>query len=230
MRTTAEKAIELDPLLADAHDALGAVYARDAQWQRAERSFRRAIELESNNSSWCADYAMLLLLPLGRIGEAVQQLRIAERSDPLSSHIQGQLGAVLLSAGRYREAAEHCQKASGLDRIECWGRIRLAEGKIDEAIQILAAERLPRWLAYAYGRAGRRNDAETLAAPERGHLLQRVLAYAGLHDKDRTIEALDRMAVLGPVRLGRTLTFPELAFISGDPRLRALRKKVGLPD
>jgi len=63
----------------------------------------------------------------------VQQLRIAERSDPLSRQIQGQLGGVLLSAGRYGEAAEHCQNASGLDRMECLGRIRLAEGKIDQA-------------------------------------------------------------------------------------------------
>jgi Tfp pilus assembly protein PilF len=67
MHAAAEKAIALDPLLADAHDALGAVYARDAQWGQAERSFRRAIELDSKNSNWHADYAMLLLLPLGRV-------------------------------------------------------------------------------------------------------------------------------------------------------------------
>jgi hypothetical protein len=38
------------------------------------------------------------------------------------------------------------------------------------------------------------------------------------------------MVVLGPVRVGRTLTFPELAFLHGDPRLKVVRKKVGLPE
>ena len=41
----AEKAIQLDPLLAEAHDALGMMRARDAQWEQSEKSFRRAIEL-----------------------------------------------------------------------------------------------------------------------------------------------------------------------------------------
>jgi hypothetical protein len=44
------------------------------------------------------------------------------------------------------------------------------------------------------------------------------------------LEALDRMAELGPVRVGRTLTFPELNLLRSDPRTRALRKKVGLPE
>jgi TolB-like protein/tetratricopeptide (TPR) repeat protein len=230
MRFAAQKAIQLDPLLPEAHDALGAAYAHDAHWQESENSFRQAIDLDHNDSRAHVDFATDLLLPLGRIDEAVQQVRLAERSDPLSGEIQGDFAAVLLSAGRYPEAARHCERASGLDRIDCLGRVRLAEGKTDQAIEILRAARLPRWLAYAYGRAGRRQEAESIAAVEKGHLLQRVLAYAGLGDKDRTFEALDRMTVLGPVRVGRTLTFPELAFLRGDPRLKSLRKKVGLPE
>lgn len=229
MRSAAEKALQLDPLLGEAHDALASVYAREAQWEQSEKSFRRAIELDSSNSNSHADFAILLLLPLGRIDEAVQQLRTAEKMDPLSPQVHAALGSGLLSAGRYDEAAGHCLKALESDRIECLGRVRLGQGRIDEAIQILAAAPLHRWLGYAYARAGRREEAEKLAAPERGGFLQRVLVYAGLGDKERTLEALDRMTVLGPVRFGRTLTFPELAFLRGDPRVKALRKKVGLP-
>ena len=47
---------------------------------------------------------------------------------------------------------------------------------------------------------------------------------------ERALKALERMAVLGPVRLGRDLTYPEFDFVRGDPRLKVLRKKVGLPD
>jgi hypothetical protein len=38
------------------------------------------------------------------------------------------------------------------------------------------------------------------------------------------------MTALGPVRVGNALNFPELGFLRGDPRLKALRKKVALPD
>jgi hypothetical protein len=56
------------------------------------------------------------------------------------------------------------------------------------------------------------------------------LTFAGLGDKDQTFEALDRMTSLGPFRIGRVLTFPEFALLRGDPRVKALRKKVGLPE
>ena len=51
MRVAAEQAIRLDPLLAEAHDALGMLYARDARWADSEKSFRRAIELDPNSSA-----------------------------------------------------------------------------------------------------------------------------------------------------------------------------------
>jgi hypothetical protein len=56
------------------------------------------------------------------------------------------------------------------------------------------------------------------------------MVFAGLGDKERTLEALDRMTVVGPVRMGWILSNPELALLRGDPRLKALRKKVGLPE
>ena len=57
-----------------------------------------------------------------------------------------------------------------------------------------------------------------------------ALVFAGLGDRNRTLDALERMAMLGPVRIGRALTFPEFAFVRGDPRIEALRKNVGLPE
>ena len=227
MRAAAEKAIQLDPLLAEAHDALGAAYARYARWEQSEKSFRRAIELDPNVSEARDNFTFYFLLPLGRIEEAVQQERMAEKTDPLSPAIQSDLAYVLLCARRFDEAVGHCEKA--LNRAECLGRVRIGQGRIGEAIQLLAAASNTRFLGYAYGRAGRREDAEGLATVSKG-LLQQVLIPAGLGDKDRTFEALDRMTVLGPVRLGRDLTLPELALLRGDPRVKALRKRVGLPD
>lgn len=226
MRAVAEKAIGLDPLLGEAHQALGIVYARDGQWAQAEKSLRRAIEIEPGNSLAYADLTMTVLLPLGRTEEGVQQMRIAEKTDPLSSTVQDFLGSALLSTGRYDEAADHCVKAG---EPRCLGRARLAQGRIDEAVQLFATGTGLQYLGYAYGRAGRREEAEKFAADAAPNAFTQALTFAGLGDKDRTLEALDRLASNGAVRVGRALNSPEFALLRGDPRVTALRRKVGLP-
>lgn len=232
MRAAAEKAIQLDPLLAEAHDALGMAYAREGQWEQSEKSFRRAIELEPSNSVTYRHISIWLLLALGRIDEALHDMFIAERADPLSPAVQDNLAWVLISLGRYDEAAGHCQKLPADDarKSECLGRARLGQGRTGEAIQILAAYSDPRYLGYAFGRAGRREEAEKLAVAVSPNAFSQALIFAGLGDKDRTLEALDRMAPLGAVRVGRALNSPEFSLLRGDPRLRVLRKKVGLPE
>lgn len=246
MRAAAEKAIRLDPLLAEAYDALGMVCMRDGKWAESEASFRRAIELDRSSSEAYNDFSTFLLVPLGRIEEAVHELRLAAKADPLSAFIQQRLAEMLIFAGRYKEAAAHCAGAP-----ECLARTQLGQGRIDEAIQILSAMNKtavgksdsfrefipgrkdlvrPRYLGYAYGRAGRRADAEKLAVEIAPNAFSQAIIYAGLGDKDRTLEALDRVAGLGAVRVGMALNSPEFALLRGDPRVEALRKKVGLPD
>jgi tetratricopeptide (TPR) repeat protein len=229
MRSAAERAIGLDPLLGEAHQALGIVHARDGQWAQSEKSFRRAIELAPSNSLAYSDLTIVLLLPLGRIEEGVHQMQIAEKADPLSPGVQSALGSALLSAGRYEEAANHCEKAAN---TRCLGRARLEQGRIEEAIKLLATDPVPnpQYLGYAYGRAGRREEAERFAAAVAPNAFTQALTFAGLGDKDRTLEALDRLASLGAVRVGRALNSPEFALLRGDPRVKALRKRVGLPE
>lgn len=141
MRLAAEKAIQLDPLSAEAYDALGILYSRQAQWERAEQSFRRALDLEPNNSLTRDHFAMYLLLPLGRIDDAIHQGRLAENSDPLASHVQALISYSLISAHRFDEAAPHCAKVLPSEKVlgQCLGRIRLGQGRIGEAIQFFTA-------------------------------------------------------------------------------------------
>jgi hypothetical protein len=148
------------------------------------------------------------------------------------------LAGTLISAGRYDEAASQCEKlpADFVFTSECLGRAWLGQGKTAEAIRVLATASSWGYLAYAYARAGRRDEVERLAAdapltrPHTHGWFQYALVYAGLQDKDRTVDALERWAGVGPVRMGFTLNAPEFAFVRGDPRVKALRKKVGLPE
>src|SRR5262245_23295947 len=239
MQTAAERALQLDPLLGEAHGAMGIVYAREAQWAQSEKSFRHALELASNDSVIYDNFAASFLMPLGRIQEAVQLLRKAEKNDPVAPQLHSVLANALIAAGRYDEAVEQCMKLpADFPGGSIWlARARLGQGRIQEAIQILVdrieqganSPDIKGFLGYAYGRAGRRDEAEKLATADQRPYTQ-ALTFAGLGDKQRTLDALERMATLGPVRLGRDLTYPEFDLVRGDPRLKALRMRLGLPE
>src|SRR5262249_24333073 len=104
---------------------------------------------------------------------------------------------------------------------------------IDEAIRILAPKNnglSKGYLGYAYGRAGRRDEAERLAVGVAPNAFLQALIYAGLGDKDRTLEAFERVAELGAGRIGMALNSPEFTLLHDDPRAKVLRQRVGLPD
>ena len=241
MRAAAVKAIELDPLLAEAHDALGMAYARDAKWEQSEKSFRRAIELDPNRSETHEEFALYLLWPLDRTEEALKELRLAEKADPLSAEIHLSLAYVLPSAGRYDEAAIYGEKLSTHSpaRSKYLGRARCLQGRTAEAIQILETtfnggvgvipgSEVRAFLGYTYARTGRREEAEKMAVGT--NPFNQAVIFAGLGDQERALEAMERSTAAGPFRVGRQLTWPELALIRNDPRMKALRKKVGLQE
>ena len=233
----ARKAIQLDPQLSDAHDALAMMQARQAQWALAERSFRRAVAIAPREPLWRYHFAFFLLLPLGRIEEAIRELQSTEQFDPHARNTHFGLYVALRATGRFDEADSHCIKAAENDEQSgiCWSDTLLRQGKTNEALGILAA----RWkdqllrmgaesLGVAYARAGRRQDAERIAAVT-PRPASKLLIFAALHDKDRTFEFLNQMLPMGATRVGRELIAPELAFLHGDPRLNLLRKSLGLP-
>jgi hypothetical protein len=229
MHVIAGKALQLDPYSAEVDAALGMVQARDAQWEQSEKSFRSALELEPSRSLTRTDFALSLLMPLGRLEEAFAQVRLAERNDPLSPNVQRVLSEVLFSAGRLAEAVAHCQPPCA--------RALILQGKPAEAIPILEQQfngRLSaegsQQLGIAYARVGRREDAESIAKIQ-ARPIEQAMIFVALGDKDRAFQTLNRAidANLGPVRIGRNLYYPEFAPLRGDSRLQALRKKLGLP-
>lgn len=110
MIAAAERAVALDTFLAEAHAALGLVRSRQGQWDLAEASFRRAIALDPNEADTLTDFAMWHLNVVGRNEEALQFLRRAEQVDPLAENVQVATAWVMMSMGRFAEAAAHCER------------------------------------------------------------------------------------------------------------------------
>ena len=116
-------------------------------------------------------------------------------------------------------------------------RVLLGQGKTDEAIQVLetryrqgvaAGSEVQGYLGYAYAKAGRLSDVEALAARIPAiNPFNSALIFAGLGDKDRCFEALQRAVIAGPGRIGWALGFPEYAILRGDPRMTKLQTQAG---
>ena len=162
-------------------------------------------------------------------------MRIAEKTDPLSPTFNS-LGDALADAGRNEEAANICEKLApdNRSRTSASGAL-VRQGKAGEVIQTYERDPAKRRSGYAlgcaYAHSGRREEAEKVFAATKD--ISRTLILACLGDKDRLFEALDHDAAVGPIRMGSVLGRVDRespGLLRGDPRLKALRKKVGLPE
>jgi tetratricopeptide (TPR) repeat protein len=229
MRATAEKAIQLDPLLAEAHGVMGLVYASDLAWGDAERSFQRALQLNPNLAGVHINYGMFVLQPEGKLEEVVEQYREAVTLDPLSD--RSVLAFGLINTGGYDEALEICSAARD-PNDEDYARILWFKGRHEEAIAIL--EKMDPssrgFLGYMYGSIGRRREAEQIAAEQDPAAIRhQALVYAGLGDKDRVLEAFGKLAAIHDHIVDIYPVWPEFALMRDDPRMKEFRRKRNLP-
>jgi tetratricopeptide (TPR) repeat protein len=151
-------ALQLDPLSAEAHASMGLVYCRDRAWGEAETAFRRAIQLNPNLPRSRQDFATSVLLPLGRLEEAVRELQIALKLDPLFLNVLNSLDFVLVSAGRYDEVLDNCHRVLTVAPDDIFaeqlsGRALLQKGRLNEGIAIFEKQGEsggPGFLGFAY--------------------------------------------------------------------------------
>lgn len=233
----AETALQLDPLLAESHAAMGLLFSRKLDWQRAEESFRRAIDLNPSLTQIYTSYSISTLIPLGKLAEAEQYLRRAFQSDPLSLSVQRELAWMQFITGRYDEAVAGLERIRAVDpnfsnADRSLARALTFAGRPLEALRVLEKKRaspgMQHWMARAYVMAGRRDEVERLAATH-DHPFRLAVIYAALGDKDRALEALDQAIARVPQRVGLLLQEPEIAALRGDPRFAAVRRKLRLP-
>jgi TolB-like protein/tetratricopeptide (TPR) repeat protein len=244
MEPLTRSALEIDPLLAEAHAAQGFLHAMALRWTEAEASFLRAIGFEPNRTSIYADFALSTLLPWGRVDEAVRLLETAVEMDPLSLDARRILAEAQLHAGRYEEARDTCRRALELDpkltlashllewalyfgdphgergdRAEALHRLETFDGDMRHALGVRG---------YLHAIYGRRAEAEAIAA-QFDHLpLRQAEIYGLMGDKDRAFEALERLAKINPVRAARHLNQPEIG-VRDDPRVVEFRRKLKIP-
>jgi TolB-like protein/DNA-binding winged helix-turn-helix (wHTH) protein/Tfp pilus assembly protein PilF len=104
LKLEAEKALQLDETLHDAHVCLAyALIYYDWDWPEAERHLRRALELNPSSADAHLVYSGYLN-SLGRTQEALTEIRVAEALDPLSLPVQSMLLFGLVSARQYDQA------------------------------------------------------------------------------------------------------------------------------
>jgi serine/threonine-protein kinase len=139
-REAALKALAIDPGLASAWSALAAVTALyDRKLESAEEHWRKALESDPAYATAHHWYACFGLIPMQRMGQALDEIREAERLDPLSAPIANDVVFVLYWNRRFDDAIEQCRKNIALnpgfhrDYI-LLARVYAAQGRYRESV------------------------------------------------------------------------------------------------
>ena len=249
-KEAALKAIELDDSLAEAHASLGFVhYHYDWDWSAAEQELKRAISLNPQSAQ---SYTLFThyLAGMGRYDEAKKYGARALELDPLSVSAHWFLGWGAIYAGRNDEAIGFFSKALELDPNNPWtrwflGRAYLFSGNSPRAIEEMEAglhfgpdDPLGLgFVGYAYAVTGRRADAlkilqrlDELQKRRFISTISRVYVYAGLGDKDKAFEWLEKAYQERSDSLAWFRFDPESKSLRSDPRFAALMRKIGFTE
>jgi len=139
-KSAAQKAIELDPDLADGHVSLALVeLSYDWDLAGAAREFSRALELNPNSATarhWYSHYFMAA----GDLDRATEQMREALRLEPLSPSINIGVGWCLYYSRHYDQAIEQFRSVVEIDPSlplahQTLGMAYQQKGQFDQAIE-----------------------------------------------------------------------------------------------
>jgi TolB-like protein len=175
-KAAAQKALDLDPDLPEAHTVTAMIAATyDWDWATAEREFKRALEIDPDLALTHYRYAWTYLSPLGRHDQAIAEMRKAMELEPLSLIQGANYAGILLYARRYDEAIAQGQKTFDLDP------------------RFFGSQS---WLSHSYSAAGKYADALILAEPslnsESPFISDAIIAYAKSGQQDKALALIDR--------------------------------------
>jgi len=138
-KAAALKALELDDSLSEAHTTLGsALFRFDWNWAAAEKSFRRALELNPSSAIAHHDYAWYLVA-LGRFEEGIAEIKRAQALDPLSPRANVDIGWVYIRTRRFDEAIAHIRRLlefepNSVGAQHCLEQAYMHQGQYDQAL------------------------------------------------------------------------------------------------
>jgi len=238
------RALALDSTLAEAHSSLGNILSNEWKWAAAEAEFVKALK---NNLSYAKahHWYSIHLLGLGRLEEAIGQLKIAEELDPASPMIHAYAGGLYIYARRYDDAMKELDKSLQLDPYFVPAHANrsdacLSKAMFSEAITELewVLPRVPettQWKVergFVYALSGRKDDAARLAreveaAPDYEQLEPQRLAviYSKLGNMDRALKLIERAFELHSITPFQVRQSQFYDTINSDPRFEELFKK-----
>lgn len=248
-RASALKALEIDNSLAEAHASLASVsMIYDWNWPLAEKEFRRAMQLDPDYATahhWYAYYCA----SQGRMMEAIREIQLAQRLEPLSLIINSDAAEILWESHRNDEAIAVAQKTLEIDPnfspAHQWlGLAYLSEKRYPQAIpELEAAVRLSRErpdimanLGVAYAQAGQTQQAKRIlgqlrAGPSARYdsLLAIAWILAALGQRDQAFAWANRVYPTRDIQFYILKVFPLVDPLRSDPRFQRLMARVGLP-
>jgi len=247
-RRYALKALELDDNLPEAHTSLAWVqFAYDWDWEGAERSYRRALELNPGYATGHHWYSFVLLVT-GQADQALVEAHTALELDPSSLSIRRGLGWLYYYTRRYESAVYHLRRAIAMnptseDTYRILGLVLTQQGAYAEAERAFReAITLSPELSYATAGVahvlalrGRRREAEALLAElearARDHYVSPVafcIAHLGLRNVDRVFQWLERAYQDRRGWLTYLKVDPMLDAVRDDPRFAEFVKRMKL--
>jgi serine/threonine-protein kinase len=247
-KAAASRALQRDPELGEALTSLGKVLCwHEWDFAGAEQLLGRAVERSPNYADAHSVYGTTLPA-VGRLGDAIEEMRKALALDPLLPDNSGWLARLLLYARDYPGAIAEGQKTLEIDDEFVRGYLfigsaHLAQGDAETALQWYrkgqALEKSVRsydaLIVRALAALGRRDEAEAILArldEESRHQYVRAeilaMGYAAIGDFDRAFESLERAFQARSSGLIYLHLDPGYEPLRGDPRLTELVNRIGL--
>src|SRR5437870_1200245 len=240
----AQKALELDPELPEAHLSLACALAGAFDWRNAQIEFDRAIELNPN-LAWAYEIYAWFLGGLGRLDEAIAQDKKAIELDPLNSFFQSALAYYLYHARRYDDAIVQIKKTLELDPASTLARHLLGccllwkgdtAGAIAEFQQskiVVTGAWYQGLLGYAYAISGDRPKAEQILREleqmaKRQYVSTTAFAdiHLGLGEKEKALDWLEKSYQDQESACWYLTVEPIYDSVRNEPRFQALVQKV----
>jgi len=248
-KAAAQKALEIDDSLAEAHYVLGFVrlfYEWD--WSGAEQACKRAIELNPN-FAWGHALWSDWLIVMGRQEEAMSEGHLAVELDPLSANLNVFLGLKLCWRGDYDRALEQLQKALEFDPNFGDTHVTLAltyarKGTYEESLaecekvaSLFGSSPRSRALSsLILAMAGKTDEAQKILSELKGYRKLDSLSLISLAETCSVMgektEAFEFLEMAYQERAGLLIfldAYPNFRNISTDPRYADLLRRMGLP-